>query len=149
MFKKIHRVSEDKLLGYKTSFGKIIGLEEYSDYKGNQNRGAHFDLIMVESDEDNGKLKDCPYSRKILQGYEEFRKVRKTRIDLVSSFKADMNEVKALISQLKKTLPKVTLRIKKAEVERSTPVSRKVDDRELRKLEDELSDIESKLGDLS
>ena len=80
---------------------------------------------------------------KILQGYEEFKNVRKTRIELVDTFKKEMNEVKALVSQLKKTLPKMSVRgAKKAPVTR-TAVSVKKQDKELRKLEDELSDIES------
>ena len=82
---------------------------------------------------------------KILQNYEAFKGIREERSKLIGHIKSDMNEIKSLFSQLKKTLPKTSIKSPKKVV--STEVVAKPD-KELRKIEDELADIEKKLGNL-
>jgi hypothetical protein len=86
---------------------------------------------------------------KILKGYEDFRKVRAQRSELIGTYKTQMNEVKSLVSGLRKLLPK-TKGMKKAVVPRMIPVPEAAEKPgiELKKLEDELAEIESKLSEL-
>ncbi len=82
---------------------------------------------------------------KVLQGYEDFKRTRGIRTNLVNSFKASMDEIKELVQEIKRTLPKITMRETKViapELVMQKP------QKELRKLEQELSDIETKLSEL-
>jgi hypothetical protein len=83
---------------------------------------------------------------KILKDYEAFKEIRQNRSDLIEKFKNDMNEINALVEQMKKTLPKSTTKITvKKQIITETPEK---SNRDLRKLEQELSDIEAKLSEI-
>jgi len=83
---------------------------------------------------------------KVLQGYEDFKKVRDRRTLAVSKFRNDMSHIRSLVMDLKKMLPKTNSREFRNPFmvmqESQKPV------KEVRKLEQELSDIEEKLNSL-
>ena len=81
---------------------------------------------------------------KVLQGYEDFKKVRQQRTHLIDTFNNNVSEIKALVSEVRRMLPKVVLKdVKKPMMETAQkPV------KELKKLEQELADIEEKLGSI-
>jgi hypothetical protein len=81
---------------------------------------------------------------KILQGYEDFKKIRHQRTVLINSFKTDMGEIRSLVLELRRLLPKMSIK----EVKTVSAVVEKPA-KELKKLEDELSEIEEKLSSLS
>ncbi len=81
----------------------------------------------------------------VLQGYEDFRKVREKRSHLVNSFRNDLDNTKALVSELKRMLPKAGIKDVRKQVkthETEKPV------KEIKKIEQELADIEEKLSSL-
>lgn len=100
-----------------------------------------------------------------LQLFEKFRGIRDEKIKYISHLKSDLREISRLISKLKNSLPKAKLRIKthgseisaggaeakkkgtKKSKEMSGAAEKPVKS-DLEKLEDELSAIESKLGDV-
>jgi hypothetical protein len=83
---------------------------------------------------------------KILKDYEEFKQIRQERTDLINTFKGSMEEIKELVLELRKTLPKsgTKIVIKKQIIQEAPEKSNK----DLRKLEQELAEIESKLSEI-
>lgn len=81
---------------------------------------------------------------KVLQGYEDFKKIRKKRAELIESFKSTIAETKARVSNLKRMLPKTAVK----EAKKPFAVEEKTQQPELKRLEQELSDIEDKLSNL-
>ncbi|MFC1727855.1 hypothetical protein ACFLZ7_00110 [Nanoarchaeota archaeon] len=82
-----------------------------------------------------------------LQGFERFKEVRAQKTDVMGQLKNQISEVNSLFNQLRKEMPKTsTVKIKKVPVIKK-PVS--AEPGELKGIEDQLSDIESALGDLS
>lgn len=82
---------------------------------------------------------------RVLQGYEQFKSVREQRTKLISVFRNDMNEIRSLVIELRSMLPKANIK----EIRRPIIVQQQMAQkpvRELKKLEQELADIESKLN---
>jgi len=108
---------------------------------------SYFVRIPHESQTRKVLLENTRDIIKILQNYEEFKQTRVIRTDLIDSYRGQMNEIRTLIQQLKKSLPKSNIKTTKRTVIPKT-ISTERPTKELRKLEDELADIESKLGKL-
>ncbi len=82
---------------------------------------------------------------KILQGYEEYKKVRQQRTQLIEQFKAGTAEIKSIVKEINRLLPKGTKETRKTIIK--TDVVEKAP-KELKQLDDQLSAIESKLNEL-
>lgn len=84
-----------------------------------------------------------------LQNFEHFKTIRNEKTILMEDLKKQINEVNQLFNQLRREMPKssaVKLKtIRKVAVQE--PVSAKPE--ELKSIEDQLSSIESMLGDMS
>ena len=84
---------------------------------------------------------------KVLQGYEEFRKIRKERTQLIDSFKVQTNELRSLVLQMKKMIPKTAAKETRKTVVVKQPAAPK-QPQEFKKLELELAAIEAQLNQL-
>jgi predicted nuclease with TOPRIM domain len=82
---------------------------------------------------------------KILQGYEEFKKIRKERSELIDSFKLKTNEIKNLVHEMKRIIPKANVSVKKTIIARQEVSKAPV---EIKRIEQELAEIEAKLNEL-
>jgi len=104
---------------------------------------SYFVKINNQSDSRKIILENTRDTLKALQGYEDFRRIRQKRTLLINSFKIIMSDVRSMILDMKRILPKTNVKDIKPFVteERSVP--------ELRRIEQELADIESKLNTLS
>lgn len=109
---------------------------------------GYFIRLHNPKDMRRGILENTRDVLKVLQDYENYKKLRSQRTELVSSFQGEMNEVRAMMQQLKRSLPKVSVKTaaKKKVSSRTKPAEKP--DKELNKIEDELADIEKKLGNL-
>ncbi len=85
---------------------------------------------------------------KVLKNYEEFKRIREKRGSLINTFKSNMNEVRYLIQELKKILPKTSIKEVKRTMMPEVSAMQKPG-KELKKFEQELADIEEKLESLS
>jgi len=106
--------------------------------------------IILES------LKDIVES---LQRFEKFKDTRKDKIDNINKLQKIVKEINKLIPRLKNSLPEAKIRVvdtvskhpkKRAvkDIKKVAAEETKKPTTELQKLEDELSDIEGKLGGL-
>lgn len=82
----------------------------------------------------------------ILQGYEDFKKIREQRSILINKFRAQTSEIKMIVDETRKMLPKANVNAKKVVVSKIELAAKP--GKELRKIEEELADIESKLSEL-
>jgi pyruvate-formate lyase-activating enzyme len=84
---------------------------------------------------------------KVLQGYEDFKKVREQRTQLISTFKNNAAEIRSLVFDLRRMLPKTAVKeMRKTVMPQAIAQQKPI--KELKKLEQELADIESKLSEL-
>lgn len=81
---------------------------------------------------------------KVLQSNEDFKKVKHKKMLLLNHFKKNTDEIKVLIDNLRKMLPKAKIEVKKPFVEEAMEMPYT----EVNKLEKELADIEEKLSSL-
>ncbi len=84
-------------------------------------------------------------SLKILQGYEAFKETRRRRTLLIESLRREVAYLKSLMIDLKSNLPKTNVVSKKAVGIREEIPKQPA---EVKKIEQELAEIESKLGEL-
>ncbi len=82
---------------------------------------------------------------KILQSNEDFKKIKHKKMLLLNHFKKNADEIRNLIGDLKKMLPKANIKETKRTFA-SEPAERS--HTEVTKLEQELADIEEKLSNL-
>ena len=82
---------------------------------------------------------------KILQSNEDFKKIKHKKMLLLNNFKKNTDEIRMLIDNLKKTLPKAN--IKEVKKSFATETAEKPHT-EVNKLQQELADIEEKLSNL-
>ena len=83
---------------------------------------------------------------RVLQGYEDYKKLREKRGHLINSFKTDMGEIRSLVLELKRVLPKAGIKEVKKQVLPKETVQKPA--KEIKKLEQELADIEEKLSSI-
>lgn len=83
---------------------------------------------------------------KILQGYEDFKRIREKASSLLHAFKKDVSEARAMVQGLRKILPKMDVKFAKKPAIAKQEAQKAP--KELKKLEQELSDIEEKLSNL-
>jgi len=82
---------------------------------------------------------------KVLQGYEDYKRLRERRSSLIHTFKSNIDEVRTMVMELKRLFPKTAIKeVKKAVI--AQPVAKPV--KEIKKIEQELADIEEKLGSI-
>ena len=87
-----------------------------------------------------------------LRGYEELKLVREERHKKILEFKEKINEVLSLVSWLKEQLPKqelkeqLSIKGRKRETQKEMIKRSEIKTDDLLRLENELSDIESRLG---
>lgn len=80
---------------------------------------------------------------RILQGYEKFKDIRKQRTHLIEHFKKISEELKGDVQELKRMLPKANIVVKRSAIaKQELPKA----PREVKKIEEELADIEAKLN---
>jgi hypothetical protein len=84
---------------------------------------------------------------KMLQAQEDFKKLRNERVTLTNEFKKNIDETKNVVTQLKMMLPKVNIKETKT-FNVNQPSQKNAAPKELKKLEQELADIEDKLSEL-
>jgi len=113
----------------------------------NKEKTDYFIKIANPKDMRRTVLENSRDVLKVLQGYEEFRKIRKERTQLIDSFKVQTNELRSMVLQLKKMMPKATVKeTKKAVVVKQPSVPKQP--QEFKKLEQELAAIEAQLNQL-
>lgn len=83
----------------------------------------------------------------LLQRYEHLKKIREQKVKLIYDYNETSKEINALINRLKRFVPQTNLR-NITEKKIITTQENKTSDNDLRKLHQELADIESKLGKL-
>ena len=84
---------------------------------------------------------------RVLQGYEDYKKIRERRSHLINTFNNNLDEVKAMVSELKRLLPKLNIKEpKKTLAQRIETVEKP--GKELKRIEQELADIEEKLSSI-
>ena len=84
---------------------------------------------------------------RVLQGYEDYKKIRDRRTRLVDSFNNQLTDVKSMVVELKRLLPKIQIKeVKKSLAQRVETVEKP--GKELKKIEQELADIEEKLSSI-
>ena len=81
---------------------------------------------------------------RVLQGYEDFKKVRERKTGLVNSFRNNVEEIRSFVVEAKRMLPKTNLK----EVRRPSPQAVQKPVKEIKRIEEELADIEAKLSEL-
>lgn len=92
-----------------------------------------------------------------LKEHEKFKNIKGEKVKLISQLKNDVKGIAKLINSLKNSLPNVRdAGIKRPETKKATAeklkkesIEKPREKTELEKLEDELRDIENKLGSLS
>ncbi|MBN2421333.1 hypothetical protein JXB27_03585 [Candidatus Woesearchaeota archaeon] len=80
---------------------------------------------------------------RILQGYEKFKEIRKQRTHLIEHFKKTAESIKAEIQEIKRMLPKANVVTKRSAIAKEELPKAP---REVKKIEEELADIEAKLN---
>ena len=84
---------------------------------------------------------------RVLQGYEDYKKIKERRSHLIDSFNNELVDIKSMVSELKRLLPKMNVKeVKKTLAQRIETVEKPV--KELKRIEQELADIEEKLSSI-
>ena len=79
-----------------------------------------------------------------LRVVEQFKDSRNEKIKLMTQFEGQLDEIRSLINNVKRMFPKSTIKFAKKQI----PEKALEGPHELKKLEQELMDIEAKLGEL-
>lgn len=84
---------------------------------------------------------------KVLQGYEDYKKIRERRTHLIDSFNNQLTDVKSMVVELKRLLPRIQIKeVKKSLSQRIETVEKP--GKELKRIEQELAEIEEKLSSI-
>lgn len=85
---------------------------------------------------------------RVLQGYEDYKKIREKRSHLVDSFNNELNDIKLMVVEVKRLLPKIMIK----EVRKPTLAQRietvEKPAKEIKRIEQELAEIEEKLSSI-
>lgn len=110
---------------------------------------GHFIKIINPKETRKLILEDTRDILRVLQGYEDYKRLREKRSSLINTFKNEINDIRSLVKGLKKILPKVKVKgIKKTVVKILPGSTAHKPAREVKQLEEELADIEEKLSNL-
>jgi len=126
--------------------------------KGSQKKKDEGDLLFVKLENpSNLRRKLLESSKEVIESlrkYESLKSIRDEKAESVSRLRTDIGGIISLMAKLKRSLPKVDVKIEKDEEfapkkEEIIPKFKPKERTELEKLESELQDIEGKLNSIS
>lgn len=107
--------------------------------------GSYFVKIQNPKQSRRSILESTRDTLKVLQDYEDFKRTRQRKTEMINQFRADTKNVRSLIADFKRLLPKTP-------VKERAPIMQQTMQRpvvELRRIEQELAEVEAKLNQLS